>query len=78
MGIFSKPKAPDQSAIQRQQEKAAERERMRLEDERRQDKASALAGLKAQESKRAAFVGALNENVEDANKVGRKKFLRGV
>lgn len=79
--ITSKPKSgPSASEIQAQADAAAAKERKRLEEEQAAketaSKDKALAGLKDQEAKRAAFAGVLNAAGEvDA---GRKKFLKGV
>lgn len=77
MGIFSKPKGPSRAELQAQQEAAAEKERQRLQQEKADKEQQALSELKKQESKRAAFVGQLNQSIDEENQ-GRKKFLRGI
>lgn len=72
------PSAEDQMRIQRE---AAERERARLEAEQAKAKEEAdrkaVADLREQEAKRAAFAGKLQEGIGEDNQ-GRKKFLKGV
>ena len=77
MGMFSKPKGPSQAELLAQQEASAKAEKQRLSEERSEQEQQALSELKQKESKRAAFVGQLNQSIDEQN-TGRKKFLRGV
>lgn len=80
MGFFSKPKGPSQADIQKAQDEAREKERVKLEQEQAAAKAeqeqAALSELEATESKRRAFAGQLTNTPEDENQ--RKRFLKGV
>lgn len=79
MGIMrpKTPKGPSQKEIQAAQERAAERERQRLEKEQAakeaETKQKAEAELKARESKRQAFATGIAANDEDE----RKRYLGG-
>lgn len=77
---FMKPKSgPSQQEIMQMQEKAAEKERNRVEQEQAAKKAEteqkALADMEATEGRRRAFAGSLTETTEDEDE--RRKFLRG-
>lgn len=78
-GVKKQPAVKSAAAIQAEADAAAAKERARLQAEQAaKDAASkdkALADLKDQEAKRAAFAGVLaTAEGEDA---GRKKFLKG-
>lgn len=72
---------PSIEEIQRQQEKAAAKERARLEAEQAAKEAEqqkkAESALLDQEKKRAAFAGQLQAGVGEDDE-GRKKFLKGI
>jgi len=74
-------KGPSAAKIQAEAEASAARERKRLEAEQAQKDAAAkdkaLADLKDQEAKRAAFAGVLTA-AEGEKDAGRRKFLKGV
>lgn len=71
---------PSQADIQRAQEQAAERERLRLEQEQAAQRAekeqAALTKLIETEKGRRAFAGQLTTGVNDENQ--RRRFLKGV
>ena len=76
--IFGGKKGPSQAEIAAAQEKAAQRERDRMEREaaakKLQSETKAVADLQAAESKRRAFAGQLSGEQDEEQ---RRKFLKG-